>query len=275
MSSKVNRDVDTVLTRIEKDRYLITCKCKICNKSYKDLILGSQHVYENHPKREIKNVIENLSWDLQDDLKQWKALQKLKSKRDVIIARLTDDIAINQADIPEIIEIVRRKVSISELIRTLQEELTKKEDKSQKKEEVNVEEEIEEADEEIDERDFETSDEEVGEIAVNTEISETEDEESIDLSDDDEEEESSAKKSKSKSKIEVINDKAEIPKLIELLDREVDKYLRSIKRVSMADDVKRAVEGKKKKRPNLFKLADRLDYYLGISKAIQILKDSS
>jgi len=273
LSSKADKDMDIVLARIEKDRYLIACKCKLCNKSFKDLLIGSQHVYENHPKREIKNVIENLSWDLQDDLKHWKTLQKLKSKRDVIIARLTDDTAINQAEIPEIIEIVRRQVSISELIKTLQEELTKKEIKPKKKEEADVEEEIaEEIDDEIDERDFETSDEEEGEVDEGAATSETEDD--LDLSDDEDEEESNSKKSKTTGKIEVINDKAEIPKLVELLEREVDKYLRSIKRVIMADDVKRAIEGKGKKRPNLFKLADRLDYYLGVSKAVQILKDS-
>lgn len=264
MSSRI----DDVLTRIAKDRYLITCKCKICNKSFKDIILGSQHIYENHPKREIKNVVENLSWDLQDDLKQWKTLQKLKSKRNAIIARLTDETAINQAEIPEKIEIVRRQVSISELIKTLQEELIKKDIKSKKKEEdeeVDVE-------EEIDERDFETSDEDESDVDEGTGTNNNEDKEDIDLSDEDEE--SPSKKSKSQGKIEVINDKAEIPKLIELLEREVDKYLRSIKRVSMADDVKRALERKSKKRPNLVKLADRLDYYLGVSKAVQILKAS-
>ena len=42
----------------------------------------------------------------------------------------------------------------------------------------------------------------------------------------------------------------------------------------MADDVKRAAESRGKKRPNLYKLADKIDYYLGIAKAIQILEES-
>lgn len=275
MSTKI----EEVLTRIEKDRYLISCKCNICNKTFKDLIIGTQHVYMDHPKRENRNVIDNLSWDLQDDLKQWKILQKLKLKRDLIISKLTDENAIKKAEIPEVFEIVRRKVSLSDLIKTLEEELATKEVKSKKAEDEEV---AEEEDEEIDERDFEDSDDEEPEEenASNGDIEDedlAEDEEE-DLEDEEEEEEedeeASSKKAKTQDKVEIINDKAEIPKLIELLEREVDKYLRSIKRVSMADDVKRAVEAKKKKPPNLYKLADQIDYYLGVSKTVQLLKDS-
>ncbi|TFG05144.1 MAG: hypothetical protein EU536_02890 [Promethearchaeota archaeon] len=269
---------DELLTRIEKDRYLISCKCKLCNKQFKDIILGSQHVYDEHPKREIKNVVDNLVWDLQTDLKQWNLLQTLKLKRDAIINRLNDEKAINKAEIPATIEIVRRKVDISELITTLQEELATKEPKAKKKEGESESEETEDAEEEIeeeiDERDFEDASDDSSEDTDSTNNADAELEDDDLLEDEDEDETSGTPKSKSQEKAEIINDRAEVPKLIELLEREVDKYLRSIKRISMADDVKRALDGKKIKRPNLNKLAEQLDYYLGISKAIRILKDS-
>ncbi|HUY00590.1 MAG TPA: hypothetical protein VMV49_13605 [Candidatus Deferrimicrobium sp.] len=272
--------VDELLSRIEKDRYLISCKCSICNKPFKDLILGSLHISEDHPKRPIKNVIENLSWDLKEDMKNWDILLSLKEKRDQVIAELKDENAINQAQIPEVIDIARKKVSITKLIGEIQAELSTKEIKPHKKEEAeDIEEEI---DEEIDENEFAGSDEEEnktnseieGEEESNEIIDETEAEDE-DETEDEEDEEAESGKSQATGEIEVISNKEEIPNLIRLLENEVDKYLRSIKRVTMASEVIRVRDAKKKRPPMLYKLADQLDYYLGVSKAVQILKEGS
>ncbi|MHA1264332.1 MAG: hypothetical protein ACTSRS_03775 [Candidatus Helarchaeota archaeon] len=270
------RSENEILADIEKNRYLISCKCKICNKNFKDIILGSQHVYNDHPKRAVRNVIDNLTWDYNNDLRQWTKLQALKAKRDMIITKLTDEYAISEAKIPEIIEIARRNVNITGLIETLLKEMIQKEESSKKKEE---DEEIE-IEEDIDERDFEITDEDEESNTIEEAVNDDEELEKI-INDDEELEENNEEDngisppSTTKNKVEVITNKSEIPKLIELLERELEKYIRRIRRISMAEDVKKALEGKKKKRPNLYKLADQLNYYLGISKAIQILKSSS
>ena len=240
------------MNQIEKDRYLIPCKCLICNKHYKDLLLGSQHVYEDHTDREKKNVIENLSWDLQFDLKKWEILQQLIAKRDIIISKLSDIYAIEQASIPEVVEIQRKKANISEIMNALLRDLEKKEKTSEDKE---IDEEIEDIEEEIDERDFESL--ETKEIKEQT----------------------SSKKEKDDEKSEAVKStSSKVSKrrnLCELLEREVEKYVDAIKRLTMAEEVDKALSSKKKSQVKTYKLADQLDYFLGVAKAIKIIKESN
>jgi len=271
-----------LLTQIEKNRYLIPCKCTICNKPFDDLILGSRHVSEKHQKREIKNVIENLTWDVKTDLKNWEILQSLRIKRDTIISKLTNENAIKQAAIPEIIEIARKKMNITKLIENLQVDLSKIDAKQTKKEEA---EDTEELEEEISEKGF--SDSEEGREEENYEIEEAEevseedqkkeiDEDLINEFEDEGEEitDSETQESPSSGEIETITSTEGIENLAELLDHEVEKYVRSIKRIPMAIEVKRYLESKKGKTPMLYKLGDQLDYYLGITKAALILRAS-
>ena len=260
------------LTQIEKTRYLIPCKCSICAKSFPDLILGSHHVSDQHPKREKKNVIENLTWDIKTDLKHWEILQSLRLKRDKIISKLKDENAIIQAKIPEVIDIARKKVNVLKLIETLEVDLSKKQEAASKKEESE-----EEVEEEVHESDFGDSEDDSSAEEGESSAEESESEEAEEILDEYEEEgeeasESSTKDSKSSQEIEVITNKEEITKLTELLEHEVDKFLRSLKRIPMAAEVKRVLESKKGKAPMLSKMEEQVDYYLGISKAIEMLK---
>jgi hypothetical protein len=260
------------LNQIEKNRNLIPCKCSICAKSFPDIIIGSHHISDQHPKREKRNVIENLTWDIKNDLKHWEILQSLRLKRDRIISKLKDENAIIQAKIPEVIDIARKKVNVIKLIETLEVDLSKKEDKASKKEESE-----EEVEEEIHESDFGGSEDdssaEEGESSAEKSKSE-ESEEIIDEYEEESEEssESGTKDSKSSQEIEVVTNKEEITKLTELLEHEVEKFLRSLKRIPMAAEVKRVLESKKGKSPLLYKMEEQIDYYLGVSKAIEILK---
>jgi predicted XRE-type DNA-binding protein len=265
------------LNQIEKTRYLIPCKCSICAKSFPDIIVGSRHVSEQHPRREKRNVVENLTWDVKTDLKHWEILQSLRLKRDRIISKLKDDNAIMQAKIPEVIDIARKKVNVLKLIETLEVDLSKKEEKASKKDES----EEEEVEEEIRESDFGGSEDdssaEEAEADSSAEESESgESEEVLEEYEEEEEEssESASKDSKTSQEIEVITNKEEITKLTELLEHEVDKFLRGLKRISMAGEVKRVLESKKGKSPMLYKMEKQIDYYLGISKAIETLKYS-
>jgi predicted XRE-type DNA-binding protein len=271
-----------LITQIEKNRYLIPCKCTICNKSFEDLILGSRHVSEKHQNREVKNVIENLTWDVKSDLKNWEILQSLKIKRDTIISRLTNENAIKQATIPETIEIARKKVNITSLIENLQVDLSQIEAKLTKKEEAEDAEEIEE---ELSEKDFSDSEEgreeEVYEIEEEEEVSSKDQKKEIEedlineLEDEGEEiNESETQESQSSGETEIITETEDIENLAQLLDHEVEKYVRSIRRIPMAIEVKRYLESKKGKTPMLYKLEDQLDYYLGVTKAALILRAS-
>ncbi len=250
MSSKT----DEILKRIEKDRYLIPCKCLICNKSFPDVVLGTHHISKDHPKRKIKNVIDNLSWNIKDDLKKWEILLELKAERDRIINKLNDENAIKQAKIPDIVEIYRKKADISEIMKALIRDF----ETSEAKQEVEEEEEIEEIEEELDERDFESSDD-----------SEDGNEEEISIKSEGEKDENEIEDSKPST-----GKKAKKRNLCDLLERELEKYVDSIKRLSMASQVEQALKYKNKEKIRLYKLAQQLDYYLGISKAIKIIKAS-
>lgn len=271
-----------LLTQIEKNRYLIPCKCTICNKPFDDIILGSRHISEKHQKREVKNVIENLTWDVKSDLKNWEILQSLKIKRDTIISRLTNENAIKQATIPEIVEIARRKLNITKLIENLQVDLSKIEAKQTRKEET---EDVEDIEEELSEKGFDESEEgkeeEEYEIEDMEEASKEDEKKEVeeDLIDELEEEGeeiagSRTQVAQSSGEIETITSPEDIENLAELLDHEVEKYIRSVKRIPMAIEVKRYLESKKGKTPMLYKLADQLDYYLGVSKAALMLRAS-
>lgn len=268
----MSEDQQEFLGQIEKTRYLIPCKCSICSKSFPDIIIGSRHVSEQHPRREKRNVVENLTWDVKSDLKYWEILQSLRIKRDRIISKLKDENAIIQAKIPEVIDIARKKVNVVKLIETLEVDLSKKEEKESKKDESE-----EEIEEEISESEFDSEEESDAEEEGESSAEKGESEESEELEDEYEEEdedssEKNVKDSKASQEIEVVTSKEEITKLIELLEREVDKYLRGLKRVSMANEVKRVLESRKGKAPMIDKMEEQLDYYLGVSKAIETLK---
>ena len=175
MSSKPLKPAE-IIKNVEKTRYLIPCKCKICNKSFDDLILGTLHISTDHRKREKTNVIDNLSWNVRDDLKKWDVLQELRAKRDLIINKLSDEKAIDQATIPDIVEIQRKKADISEIMKALLSDLEKAEKKPEAAESAEDEEEEEELEEDVDERDFEDSEEEDEEEDEGEETSSTTDE---------------------------------------------------------------------------------------------------
>ena len=257
---------EEILKRIEKDRYLISCKCSICNKSFKDIILGTQHITDEHPKREKNNVIDNLTWDVKDDLKKWEILQELRTKRDEIINMLSDTKAIEGANIPEVVEIQRKKANISGIMSALIADMKKPdEEEAQEEEEEEEEEDIEE---ELDERDFESSDDDEdteedeetsGTKDTNNDIEDDADEETDDEPDDGK----GSKKSKGKKR-----------NLCELLEREIEKYSDAIKRLPMASEVEKLIKTKKRNKLRLYKYADQLDYYLGVAKAVSLIKES-
>ncbi|MFX1294943.1 MAG: hypothetical protein ACFFD2_08850 [Promethearchaeota archaeon] len=242
---------DEILKRIEKDRYLIPCKCLICEEKFKDVILGSHHIFKKHPKRKIKNVIDNLSWDIKADLKKWEILQELKNKKDFIINTLSDETTIFQARIPDVVEIQRKKANISEIMKALLADFEKKEESLKNGE---IEEDIDDIDEEIDERDFESSEE--------------------DIADDDEETTIEDAKKQENNKNITSRKTSKKKNLCELLERELEKYINNIKRLSMSSQVERIIKTNQSGQTQINRLAKQLDYFLGISKAIKIIKDS-
>ncbi len=249
---------EELLKRIEKDRYLIPCKCKVCNKTFKDVVLGTQHVYDDHPKRDVKNVIDNLTWNLDDDLKKWKVLQVLKVKRDKIINKLSDERAIDAATIPDLVEIQRKNADISGIMQPLLSDLEKTE-KPAKKEEATEEEPEEDIEEDLDERDFESSED----------AEEDEEDTEEDTMDSDEEpEELEDEKPRAGQSVKKRN-------LCELLEREIEKYLNAIKRLSMSTEVEKSLSSRKRSQATLDKYEDQLDYFLGVARAVKILKDSA
>lgn len=253
MSSELNEE--EVIKNIEKSRYLIPCTCKICKNSFKDIVIAINHIATEHKKREKMNVIENLSWKIQDDLKKWKLLQELKIKRNMIISKLFDENAINQAKIPDIVEIYRKKADISGIMSALMTAL----EKPEKKLEEGADEAVEELEEDIDERDFENSegeDEEEEEGAKN--FSEAEEDN----------EESEEGESKTDQTVKKRN-------LCELLERELEKFLNAIKRLSMSSEVEKSLSSTKKSKAFLDKYTEQLDYFLGVAKAVKIIKDSA
>lgn len=256
---------EKIIKQVEKDRYLIPCKCKICSKPFADIMVGIHHISNDHRNREEKNVIDNLSWNIEEDLKKWEILQELKTKRDEIINKLNDDKAIDQATIPDVVELHRSKADISEIMKALLSDIQKSEQSASTEGE---EDEVEDVEEDVDERDFEDSEDEqeesetFGDEEEPIETTETEDEEEED--DDEEEEDSQASKTKGVKK----------RNLCDLLEREIQKYLDNIKRLTMASQVEQAMKSRDKDKVKLFKFSEQLDYYLGVSKAVKIIKES-
>lgn len=269
----MSSETDEILSRIEKVRYLIPCKCLICNKSFDDIMLGTQHITDTHSKRKVKNVIENLSWDVKDDLKKWVILQELRTTREQTIQKLTDINAIDQAKLPEIVEIQRKKANIAEMLVTLQDELLKSGKEPEKAKET---EEVEEGSEDLEEteeldEEFDDSEDEIDEEDLKI----AEDEEEIEAaSTDSEAEEGSEEEEQEETEVTGAIKKSKKRNLCELLERELEKYVDSIKRLSMASQVEQRLKSKKTDAVKLYKYAEQLDYYLGIAKAIRIIKAS-
>ncbi|NVM55205.1 MAG: hypothetical protein HWN66_15980 [Candidatus Helarchaeota archaeon] len=250
MSSELNEE--EVIKNIEKSRYLIPCTCKICKNSFKDIVIATNHIATEHKKREKMNVIENLSWKIQDDLKKWKLLQELRIKRNMIISKLFDENAINQAKIPDIVEIYRKKADISGIMSALMTAL----EKPEKKLEEGADEAVEELEEDIDERDFENSE---------GADKEEEGEENFSEADNEESEEGESKTDQTVKK----------RNLCELLERELEKFLNAIKRLSMSSEVEKSLSSTKKSKAFLDKYTEQLNYFLGVAKAVKIIKDSA
>ncbi|MHA1298907.1 MAG: hypothetical protein ACTSO9_05625 [Candidatus Helarchaeota archaeon] len=110
-------DIQKRLELIKKMRYLIPCTCKICKKTFSDLILGEEHIYEEHKKREKSNVIENLEWNLEEDNRKWRILKEIDEKRNEILNKLRDDESIIlSASVPAIFKIGKEKYNLKNIV---------------------------------------------------------------------------------------------------------------------------------------------------------------
>ena len=115
---------------IEKQRYLIPCKCKICKKSFQDLMIGQKHIYEDHKDREKSNIIDNLIWNVDDDIKKYNILKKLEAERNLILKKLTEEKELENIEIP-----MKLKIKIKEYeIKSFIDSLSGKGDKPEEKE---------------------------------------------------------------------------------------------------------------------------------------------
>ncbi|MHA1145912.1 MAG: hypothetical protein ACTSRW_14315 [Candidatus Helarchaeota archaeon] len=85
---------------IQRQRYLIKCKCKICNSVFPDIIEGQIHITDKHPDRTVRDVIKNLSWNIEDDARKYAKLQELEDKRKFLFKQLFDNKKILEASVP-------------------------------------------------------------------------------------------------------------------------------------------------------------------------------
>ncbi|MHA1783776.1 MAG: hypothetical protein ACTSVY_06595 [Candidatus Helarchaeota archaeon] len=114
------------LELIEKQRYLIPCKCRICKKGFQDIMLAQRHVFEEHPDRKKKNIIDNIVWNLEDDMKKYRILQDLEAKRNSILKKLNDDREIEKAIIPPLLKIRKKEYQLKSFIDSKTESRDKK-----------------------------------------------------------------------------------------------------------------------------------------------------
>ena len=64
-------------------------------------MLGQNHIFEIHKDRKERNVIINLTWNVEDDAKKYAILQDLEEKRNLILKYINDENKVQDATIPE------------------------------------------------------------------------------------------------------------------------------------------------------------------------------
>ncbi len=117
------------LRLIEKQRYLIPCKCRICNKGFEDIMICQKHIYKEHEKREKTNIIDNIIWNVEDDIKKYEILKKLEDERNLILKKLTDDKELEEIEIPLTIKIKNKEYELKSFIDSLDDKDKKPEEK--------------------------------------------------------------------------------------------------------------------------------------------------
>jgi len=115
---------------IEKQRYLIPCKCKICKKGFQDLMIGQRHVYEDHKDREKPNIIDNLIWNVDDDIKKYHILKKLERERNLILKKLIDEKELEGIKIPNSLKIRTKTYELNSFIDSVLDKEKKPDDKT-------------------------------------------------------------------------------------------------------------------------------------------------
>ncbi|MHA1377967.1 MAG: hypothetical protein ACTSRG_06260 [Candidatus Helarchaeota archaeon] len=115
----MSTDTEKEIIKIKRTRYLIPCKCKICKKKFKDIILATRHINQTHKERK-SNIIENLEWNLEIDNKNWKILNDIEEKRSKILWDLYDDDTILTAKVPKIIKIGKEEYRLRNLVEGLE-----------------------------------------------------------------------------------------------------------------------------------------------------------
>ena len=107
------------LKLIEKQRYLIPCKCKICKKGFQDIMICQKHIYDEHKNREKANIIENIVWNVDDDVKKYNILKKLEKERNAILKKLTDDRELEGIEVPSTLKIKTKEYGLQAFIESL------------------------------------------------------------------------------------------------------------------------------------------------------------
>ncbi|NHI93341.1 MAG: hypothetical protein EAX96_12720 [Candidatus Lokiarchaeota archaeon] len=107
---------------IEKQRYLIPCKCKICKKGFQDIMICQRHIFEEHSDREQRNIIDNMVWNVDDDAKKYAILQDLEEHRNLILKKLNDLNEIEKAEIPSKIKIRKTEYELKAFVDSLKSE---------------------------------------------------------------------------------------------------------------------------------------------------------
>ena len=106
---------------IEKQRYLIPCKCNICKKGFSDIMLCQQHINEEHADREKRNIIDNMIWNVEDDTKKYAILQDLEDQRTIILKKINDLNEIEKIDIPVKIKIKNKEYELKSFVNSITE----------------------------------------------------------------------------------------------------------------------------------------------------------
>ena len=107
------------LKLIEKQRYLIPCQCKICKSRFDDIILCQIHIFEEHPDRKNENIVDNMTWNVEADIRRYKILQELEGLRNRILKKLNDPREISESNIPSSIKIKNKEVNVNSFINSI------------------------------------------------------------------------------------------------------------------------------------------------------------
>lgn len=107
------------ITLIEKQRYLIPCKCRICKKGFSDIMLCQRHIFEEHPNREKRNIIDNMIWNVEDDVKKYEILQEMEDQRTEILKKLNDYTLLEKVEIPVKIKIKTKEYELKSFVNSI------------------------------------------------------------------------------------------------------------------------------------------------------------